>query len=707
VAGGLAVSDTGAGKKITVLGGGASALAAAFEIRTAWPEAQIDVYTLGWRLGGKGASGRNMNPGMGYRIEEHGLHMWSGLYDNAFDVMRRVYETVDRPPDAVNATVWDAFSPASNVVLVEQFRGRFIDWNFVLPQNPQRPGAAGQPLFLPLWEYVWMAFQLLSELLVSRVDRAVTFAGAVVSLRALSGARKSHRHFRRLAKIAVDVLTPVMRHEWTRIAANIDDDQLREEWCTINFLFGNLRGCVAGDVLKRGLDYLDDEDYRMWLSRFVIDDRVDGRPLTLNSPWAFWMYDAEFAYVDGRQDLPNIGAGITLKTFLRMAFTYRGAALYRMNGGMGDVVFAPLYQALRKLGVNVHLFHRVEALELGGDDGRSVARIRLTVQARGKDGVYDPLIEVNGLPCWPAEPLWDRLEDGEKMRAEHVNLEALRGPGVGEAVLELGRDFDSVVLGIPVGALPYCCGELIRRDPAWKDMVDHVKTVPTQSLQLWFNRTSSQLGWTGLHWPVLSTYDVTPLDTWADMTHLLPREAWPPLGEQYPRSIAYFCGPMLDIDPPHPSPDGPVQGPLGTDEAAGKLRTRAVARTLCEQHLGPIFPAAVDPPNTGSLDWQRLIDDRPEPAHGEARLDVQWIRANVSPSERFTLSVARSWRYRLAPGASRFTNLVLCGDWTDTTFNIGNIECTVMSGRLASNALTGSPPTSAITGWGFGSGEDG
>ena len=34
---------------------------------------EVTIYQYGWRLGGKGASGRNAR--YGQRIEEHGLHM--------------------------------------------------------------------------------------------------------------------------------------------------------------------------------------------------------------------------------------------------------------------------------------------------------------------------------------------------------------------------------------------------------------------------------------------------------------------------------------------------------------------------------------------------------------------------------------------------------------------------------------------------------
>ena len=45
------------------------------------------VYEKSWRLGGKGASGRDADG----RILEHGLHVWLGFYENAFRMMRECY----------------------------------------------------------------------------------------------------------------------------------------------------------------------------------------------------------------------------------------------------------------------------------------------------------------------------------------------------------------------------------------------------------------------------------------------------------------------------------------------------------------------------------------------------------------------------------------------------------------------------------------
>jgi uncharacterized protein with NAD-binding domain and iron-sulfur cluster len=72
-------------------------------------------------------------------------------------------------------------------------------------------------------------------------------------------------------------------------------------------------------------------------------------------------------------------------------------------------------------------------------------------------------------------------------------------------------------------------------------------------------------------------------------------------------------------------------------------------------------------------------------------LDGQFFRANVEPSELYVLSTAGTIQARLAPGQSGFQNLILAGDWTRVELNIGCVEAAVQSGKMAANALCGSP----------------
>ena len=63
----------------------------------------------------------------------------------------------------------------------------------------------------------------------------------------------------------------------------------------------------------------------------------------------------------------GVSAGRRLFLTAKMFFEYRGAIFWKMAAGMGDVVFAPLYEALRRRGVEFEFFHRVDELHLSGD----------------------------------------------------------------------------------------------------------------------------------------------------------------------------------------------------------------------------------------------------------------------------------------------------------------------------------------------------
>ena len=137
--------------KVAVLGGGVGGITAAFEL-TATPELRerfdVTVYQLGWRIGGKGASGRNA--AAGDRIEEHGLHVWFGFYDNAFRLMRDAYAELGRPPEAPLATFEDAFKACDQLVLYDRQGDGWHAYRFDCPPNFLRPGDPGElPTF---WE---------------------------------------------------------------------------------------------------------------------------------------------------------------------------------------------------------------------------------------------------------------------------------------------------------------------------------------------------------------------------------------------------------------------------------------------------------------------------------------------------------------------------------------------------------------------------
>jgi len=97
--------------RVAIMGGGCAGISAAFELTR--PEHRgrfaVTVYQQGWRLGGKGASGR----GEAGRIGEHGLHVWMGFYENAFRLIRECYAELGKDPETESLGDWrEAFSPA-------------------------------------------------------------------------------------------------------------------------------------------------------------------------------------------------------------------------------------------------------------------------------------------------------------------------------------------------------------------------------------------------------------------------------------------------------------------------------------------------------------------------------------------------------------------------------------------------------------------
>src|SRR5581483_5949176 len=151
---------------------------------------------------------------------------------------------------------------------------------------------------------------------------------------------------------------------------------------------------------------------------------------------------------------------------------------------------------------------------------------------------------------------------------------------------------------------------------AWKQMIAKVPAIRTQAFQLWLQPTIEALGWTLGPDPVDGAY-VEPLDTYADMSHLIDKEDWPP--EQTPGSIAYFCGPLSSV---------PESAPFTDHEFPARMTALVRENVLAflHQDIGHLWPNGVEA-GTQALDFDLLVDPLGLP--GEARLDSQFIRANI------------------------------------------------------------------------------
>ena len=132
---------------MAILGGGQAALTVALQLtdpaNPKHDDYDITIYQLGWRLGGKGATGRPVDRSWAAeRIEEHGLHTWFGFYDNSFRQMRDVFEELDRPAATPLATFDEAFEGVNEMVFVEDIEGQPRIWTSTTRPTIRSPASA-------------------------------------------------------------------------------------------------------------------------------------------------------------------------------------------------------------------------------------------------------------------------------------------------------------------------------------------------------------------------------------------------------------------------------------------------------------------------------------------------------------------------------------------------------------------------------------
>jgi uncharacterized protein with NAD-binding domain and iron-sulfur cluster len=667
-------------EKVVILGGGMAALTAAFELsRPGWRDRfeSIAVYQMGWRLGGKGASGRGLHD----RIEEHGLHLWLGFYENAFRLLQECYAELGRPAGAPLARWDDALKKASFVVLEELHDGAWKHWPISYPEDDRVPGVRepDEPL-LAMWDYLKRGLELMVSLARDAgLPPDPTHAGLQAAVALAAGAPADPAaHGHALHGALVDTLDTF--RGWLR-RVRPPTDRARRLGALIEIIGAAIRGILRDGVLIHGLSAIDDQDFIDWLKRHGASDEAVSSPVLRGG------YDLAFAFRDGDPARPALAAGQAVRSSMRFFFAYKGAIFWKMQAGMGDTVFAPLYLVLKARGVDFRFFHRVKSLRLSPErDAIAAVEIGRQVDLIDEAAGYDPLVDVDGLPSWPAEPRREQIRDGAQLAGHNLESFWDPWPDRGAVTLRAGEHFDRLIFGISLGSVPYLCRELVEHSVKWRDMVEHVKTVQTQALQLWLTADAAELGWP-LDQADLSGW-VEPFDTYADMRQLLPLERWP--AARRPRSIAYFCNVMPTVDPLPAPPD-----PAFAAAAAAQVRRSAI--DFLRRDVSHLWPRAMDAA-TGDFRWDLLVGD--DGTKGVERLASQFWRANVDPSERYVQSLPGTDRYRLKTDQTGYRNLYVVGDWIDTTFNVGCVEAAVMSGLLASHAIRGRPRLEDVVGYG-------
>jgi uncharacterized protein with NAD-binding domain and iron-sulfur cluster len=718
----------GTKQRIAILGGGLGALSTAFYIteQPGWADKyEITLYQQGWRLGGKCASGHDMREGYGNRIYEHGLHIFGGFYYQAFDLLRRAYEVLERPAGHPNRQVWDAFTPEDTITLVDRSDPERPDlmWYINMPPNDEVPGDD-----LTLASLADMIRGLVALLIhFSPSPQNVEVPGALPARRHAHGEARAaaaphdwspatalhdaislfsdfiadtiHAVESKIANLTEDFVLHRMVHlieEHARSIRKLKTDTNAlipvERFLLSAYLVQTIiHGVVTDGVMQNGYAAIDKYEFSEWLYRHAVavaetfpewgDPSKRARQLLDWAPISS-CYDYVFGYDNGDTSKRSFAAGTALRSFNLLVLGYKGHFFWKMRGAMGDVVIAPLYLALEKRGVKFQFFSRMTALNPHPTIDRieSIDYVEQVGLKRPEAG-YQPLITVPlpGWPAdmplegWPAEPLWDQLADGETLRAAGRNFEAdhMDAPGAGDVPrqLLLGRDFDTVIVGISVGGLKQVCASFPQRLPQsnWGPMFRSLTLTRTCAMQLWFTRTMDDLGCKGSNRTLAGA--TQPYSAWSDMTHLLSRETW--RGHERPLAIAYFCGQQ----------SGPENG------AAGDGKAHDAAITWLRANSPLYWPRAISLTSAYMLDPKLIFDPEPE-APGDV-LTRQYIRANTNPSDLYVQSPKNSLYTRMDADQSGFDNLLLAGDWTLNGLNSGCAEAAARSGARAADALAG------------------
>ncbi len=712
-------------QRVAILGGGIGALTAAFELTEHDVKRElydITVYQVGWRLGGKAAVGWREGDGH-RRAEEHGLHVWAGYYDNAFDLLQRCYAA--RGDEAPFQPWQAAFQGLNHWTVMEQVGAKLEPWLLQVPPNPLTPGIDDEPpSVVVLWQQLltltanWYGQSGLrdyveQQTLTSHRETMHSIVWRFPDLSALTGrdltplnlaaalARKFSVEPQRISerqKQAMNELLALARSELSNNALKrsalqartTEGARLRHFWILLDLGLALVKGIFDDDVIFNGFDQIDGQEWRAWMRSHDCESIAQG---ALTSELVKGIYNYIFAEFE-----PGVGAGTGTRALLRLLFTYKGSLFYKLNATLGEIIVAPLYQVLKSRGVKFAFFNRVKKLKVGRDTNQThLTNIEIEVQAyvnpaeNGKpaangDAEYDPLDRKGRLPSWPACPDYSQLKQGATLKDGDFDLESAwtdwtngrctsRTLTAGEA----GADgFDIAILGISLGAFRDICDDLINQLPKWGEMVDKVKTTPIMALQLWLKKPLPVLsGWSEPQ--TIATAFRSPLNTWADNSQLLEWEI--PRPQECPMGLAYFCGNFVEkLSDPPPARSNP-------DYARGQ---QDLAKTKTTQwitdNLTSLWPGSADA--KGAFDWACLYDPQPERA-GSDRLEAQFVRANINPSDRYVLSVPGSVGARLQAGDSGLKNLYLAGDWVHTGLNAGCIEAAVMSGRQAARSITG------------------
>ena len=717
-------------KKIIVLGGGPSALAATYELTDYenWQDKfDITLYQMGWRLGGKTATGR----GIHNRVEERGIHIFQGWYDNAFRLIKDAYQQQHQKNLAPNSPFqdWkDAFQPDYPTLLTEfdPEDNQWHNWPIIFPDTHEEPGTAAPPSMSGnVSKIIEMVIEMvfgspyqrgenpISTWLQDRFVTTSTQAPAAeparhgllgelfhkVGAKIESWIEHEEAHFLFKAhELALELDSkpaPGEQHPLQKISILIKrfrswferqnegflyrHDKIRHiqmmlEWMDVNFtgMFADLYDEPTNTFIYSRINLYD---YRDWLRKH------GGSEMLMTAAPIQFMYYGSFANLDG-EDQGKIAADVALRMVM-LSITYKGSLVWKMRAGTADTIITPLYLVLKDRGVNFQFFHKVKKIRYATTGEIEEITIGRQVWLKDTSKPYEPTINANGIDAWPSLPLYEQIAEDEarQLQEQDINLESswTAWQDVEIITLKKGVDFDQIILGIPLAALKDICSEIVEKDQRWKDMVEKVKMVPTFGVALWISKSYEEMGMLLPEWGLNDTMEpntliyANPLFSWTGMNLILKQEDWP--ADNRPKQLSYFCGtyPLPSKLPPY------------TDNAypeREKMRLIGITEQWLHDQMGWFWPKATTKGYPCGLDLNLLVDPdgAGTGANGIDKLQKQYFSLNIDPTNHFSVAEPGADQYRMQADESGFSNLFLTGDWTNFGLNIGHMEGAIVSG---------------------------
>lgn len=376
-------------------------------------------------------------------------------------------------------------------------------------------------------------------------------------------------------------------------------------------------------VLEKLGPELDEHSFTAWAISTGLD-----RELTRKS-WFRYVLDLAFNY-------PHEGSAYVGARGFRALLGYENSEVFYLNGGLSEVIIAPLAARLAALGGKVEFCEKATALTLDPRT-RRVTEVVTTPMARPRPiaGVFDHVD-------------WEPLGGGYSLEENpYPKGDPAPASGATPRTRRLGIDFDEIVSTLPIESTK----ALLRTTPRFEEAVLaepqlariwHLRTVASTSLRVWFPKKVMP-----------SDFDTVVMGT--------------------PQPAATIIDYTNVLDELRRGPYGSVVEWEGQEGLFGDFTDEEIVRMTLDRFVELPF---VDRRNVS-------IDDVMAQRNGH-----RWqFRRNTAHHMRYILMEPGHWKYRPEPARSPYENLTFAGDWMNSSQPTASMEAAVRTGRVAAAIL--------------------